>query len=187
MKLTTYTLLIIFLMLSGIYWCAIQFRTSVSTFVPGQGNEKTYNYPWPGILPDQKVLYKLKVLRNKVISKIIYSDVKRVEFDLLMADKTLYSAKLLMEKGNTELAKDTALKGENYFSILVSDYNNVSRQIPVWLDGKIDLAYLAHQILIQELFDKAPEKDKNVYKEIDYFSNVNYAFIQKIRNDRMLK
>lgn len=143
-----------------------------------------YQFPWPGILPDHP-LYKLKVLRNKIIAKIIYSPAKRVEFDLLMADKTLYASKLLLDKGQGELAKETALKGENYFSILVEDYARAkqkSEKIPWQLRAHIDRAYEAHQQLISYLRQKSAEADKKTYQDIDFFSDENYRVLQNLDN-----
>lgn len=143
-----------------------------------------YQFPWPGILPDHP-FYKLKVLRNKIIYNIIYSPVKRVEFDLLMADKMLYASKLLLDKGEGDLAKETALKGENYFSILVADYARVKQRNEI-ISGKlrtrIDQAYEAHQQLIDYLGQKAPEADKKTYQDIDFFSDENYRVLQNIDN-----
>lgn len=144
-----------------------------------------YQFPWPGILPDRIYLYKLKVLRNKIIANIIYSPVKRVEFDLLMADKTLYASKLLMDKGQGDLAKETALKGENYFSILVSDYARAKQRnevIPGQLRARIARAYEAHQHLIAYLEQKAPETDKKTYWDIDFFSDENYRVLENLQN-----
>ena len=152
---------------------------------PTYANNAEYQFPWPGILPDQVFLYKLKVLRNKVIQKILYSNVSRVEFDLLMADKTLYAAKLLMEKGNLPLARETAFKGENYFSTLVSDYAKVSKEVPKDLNDRIDRAFEAHQILILHFIEVAREEDKQSYKDIDYFSKINYQMILEIRENNI--
>lgn len=146
-----------------------------------------YQFPWPGMLPDHP-LYKLKVLRNKIIANIIYSPVKKVEFDLLMADKTLYAGKLLLEKGQGELAKETALKGENYFSILVADYARAKQRnevIPWQLRVRIVRAYEAHQQLIDYLGQKAPEADKKTYRDIDFFSDENYRVLQNLDNPQL--
>lgn len=147
-----------------------------------------YQFPWPGILPDHRYLYKLKVLRNKIIAKIIYNPVKRIEFDLLMADKTLYASKLLLNKGQGDLAKETALKGENYFSILVADYVRAKQKnqvIPGQLRTHIARAYHAHQRLIDYLEQKAPEADKKTYQDIDFFSDKNYRVLQKLENPQL--
>lgn len=145
-----------------------------------------YQFPWPGILPDHP-LYKLKVLRNKIIAKIIYSPVKRVEFDLLMADKTLYASKLLLDKGEGDLAKETALKGENYFSVLVADYARAKQKkevMPGQLRAHIARAYEAHQHLIDYLGQKAPKADKKTYRDIDFFSDENYRVLQNLDNPK---
>lgn len=144
--------------------------------------ESAYQFAWPGILPDHP-LYKVKVFRNKVIAKMLITPVKRVEFDLLMADKTLYAAKLLMDKQKFALAKDTALKGENYFSTLVSDYAKVSKEVPKDLNDRIDLAFEAHQVLIRHFIEVARDEDKQSYKDIDYFSKINYQMIVEIRKN----
>lgn len=146
----------------------------------------TYKFPWPGILPDNK-LYKLKVLRNKLIEKMIINPVDRVTFDLLMADKTIYASKLLFEKHEVSLAKETVLKGENYFSILVQDYNKAlleHKKIPRGLDKKIDLSIKAHQEIFKEIADKSNPEDKKTFEVVDNFSQINYQFIISLRHPK---
>lgn len=145
-----------------------------------------YSLQWPGILPDNR-LYKLKVLRNKIIAKIIINPVKRVEFDLLMADKTIYASKLLVDKGEISLAKDTALKGENYYSMLVQDYNKAllsHKQIPSWLDRKITLAAIKHQKVFKQLEDTVTGENKKTFQIVSKFSKINYDFIVGLRNPK---
>lgn len=143
-----------------------------------------YSLAWPGILPDNRLFYKLKVLRNKIIYKMIINPVKKVEFDLLMADKTIYASKLLFDKGEINLAKETVLKGENYYSILVQDYNRAllkGGRIPFSLDSKITLAVVKHQEVFKEMEDKVKEKDKETFQVVDNFSKINYQFIAGLR------
>lgn len=145
-----------------------------------------YPFPWPGILPDNK-LYKVKVLRNKIIGKIIIDPVKKVEFNLLMANKTIYASKLLMEKGKIDLSKETALKGENYYSMLVQDYNRAllaGRKIPPVLDKKITLAAIKHQEIFKELGEDANYEDKKTFQIVSKFSKINYEFIVGLRNPK---
>jgi len=145
-----------------------------------------YILAWPGILPDHP-LYKLKVLRNKIIYKIIIDPVKKVEFDLLMADKTIYASKLLVDKGETALAKDTALKGENYYSMLAQDYNHAllkGKKIPSLLDSKIILAAKKHQEIFKEMENVFSEEDKKTFRIVNNFSKINYDFIVELRNPR---
>lgn len=145
-----------------------------------------YELPWPGILPDNR-LYKLKVLRDKVIYRMILSPVKKVEFDLLMADKTIYASKLLVEKGELALARDTALKGENYYSMLVQDYNRAlleNKKISPALDQRITLAHFAHVRIFKELESKVSDGDKDVFQITAKFSEINYQFIVGLRNPK---
>lgn len=145
-----------------------------------------YSLAWPGILPDNK-LYKLKVLRNKIIYKMIIDPVRKVEFDLLMADKTIYASKLLVEKGEITLAKDTALKGENYYSILVQDYNHAllkGKKIPSSLDRRITLAVIKHREIFKEMEDVVSGEDKKTFQIVDNFSKINYDFIVGLRNPK---
>lgn len=159
----------------------------VFLLIPSYVFAKTdYTLPWPGILPDHP-LYKLKVLRNKIIAKMIIDPVKKIESDLLMADKTIYASKLLVDKGKIALAKDTALKGENFYSILVQDYNNAllkGKKIPSSLDWKITLAAIKHQEIFKELENKVNSDDKKTFQIVGNFSKINYDFIVGLRNPK---
>lgn len=149
-------------------------------------NADDYSFPWPGILPDNK-LYKLKVLRNKIIYKMIVDPVNRVRFDLLMADKTIYVSKLLVDKGEIALAKETVLKGENYYSMLVQDYNQVllrHEKIPADLDRKISIAVIKHQDVFADLENRVSREDKETFRIVNNFSKINYDFIVGLRNPK---
>lgn len=148
-----------------------------------------YSLAWPGILPDSK-LYKLKVLRNKIIEKMIINPVKKVEFDLLMADKTIYASKLLADKREIALATDAALKGENYYSTLVQDYNKAllkGEKIPSLLDHKITLAAVKHQEIFKEIENIVSSEDKKKFEAAENFSHINYEFIQGLRSPKKSK
>jgi len=156
--------------------------TFVSTGLLTRGAQATspgYVLAWPGILPDH-ALYPIKVFRNKLIAKMIYDPVKRIEFDLLMADKTLYASSLLLARGNTQLARETALKGENYFSILVTDYRLAlakKKPIPQALTRKITRAYLTHQRLIADLIASSP-RDPETFRQVQYFALTNFQALR---------
>lgn len=150
------------------------------------GKVVSYNLAWPGILPDSP-FYKVKVFRNKILEKMIISPVKKVEFDLLMADKTILASKLLLDKGEVSLAKETVLKGENYYSQLVQDYNKTllqGYQIPHDLDKKITLAAKKHQEVFKEMEDKVGHKDRETFQIVTKFSKINYEFIKGLRTPK---
>lgn len=185
---THYVLRIIFIIILvcvPFYFSGIQSSVAAQTKI---GNNRTVDYPlaWPGMLPDNK-LYKVKVLRNKIIEKMLINPVKKVEFDLLMADKTIYASKILVEKGNVVLAKETVLKGENYYSMLVQDYNKAlgeKKKIPEVLDKKITLAAVKHQQVFRELERKVEAKDKEIFQIVGKFSKINYQFIVGLRTPK---
>lgn len=155
-------------------------NTAAANVIKINSNENNYILAWPGILPDNTYLFKLKVLRNKLIPKLVIQSTKRLEFDLLMADKTLLAAKMLQDKGNYSLALETALKGENYFSVLAADYGKAIYQknvISSNFNKNIDAAYIQHQKLISYLITNAKTADLEIYKNIDYFSDINYQAI----------
>jgi len=179
------------IILTTCFMCVLSYFVSVQNVLANtrvSSNVRSIDYPlaWPGILPDNK-LYKLKVLRNKIIERIIINPVKKVEFDLLMADKTIYASQLLMKKGEIELSKETALKGENYYSILVQNYNKVlleEKRIPSALDRKITLAAQKHQEVFEKLEILAKGEDKKTFQVVSKFSKINYEFIVGLRNPK---
>src|SRR3989344_5053703 len=77
-----------------------------------------YNLAYPGMLPDSP-LYKLKVVRDKITEKLINDPAKKIEFYLLQTDKQILATSMLVDKNAINLAKETALKGENNYSKLV--------------------------------------------------------------------
>ncbi len=147
------------------------------------GKEVSYELAWPGMLPDHP-LYKVKVLRNKIIERMIISPVKKVEFDLLMADKTIYASKLLIDKGEISLAKETVLKGENYYSQLVQHYNKALLQgekIPQDLDRRIMVAVKKHQEVFKESKKNLNNEDRKSFEAAENFSYINATFIEGLR------
>jgi Domain of unknown function (DUF5667) len=74
----------------------------------------SYDLPWPGILPDNP-LYLLKVIRDNVVNLFITDPLKKADYDLLMSDKRLVSARMLVDKGEYQLAVTTLSKAGNYF------------------------------------------------------------------------
>lgn len=180
-KLILTDIILIFICLIVLFfslWINIKTLNSLNT----SGNN-SYVLAWPGMLPDNK-FYKIKVLRNKIIEKIIRDPLDKVTFDLLMADKTINASQILVNKGEISLAKDTALKGENYYSSLVQDYNKAllnGERIPVDLDRKITLAAVKHREVFLDLALKVNQEDKKSFLAAENFSVINYNFILGLR------
>jgi len=121
-----------------------------------------YSLPYPGILPDHP-LYFLKVLRDRILDILIQDPIKRIEFNLLMADKRLNMGIFLMEKGKPVLAETTVSKGEKYFLKVIEEIKkakDLGREVDQQLLAKLKTASFKHEEVILELLEKAPDEQK---------------------------
>lgn len=121
-----------------------------------------YDLPYPGLLPDNP-LYLLKAFRDKIISFLIASPVKKAEFNLLNADKRLVAGSALIDKNKVELGVTTISKSNNYLHDSISNLeqakqsgNEVSS-----LSTKIQLATLKHEEIIKALQKKVDSPHKS--------------------------
>lgn len=141
-----------------------------------------YNLPYPGMLPDSP-FYKLKVLRDKIMLVLIQDPMKKVEYHLLLADKRIQMAKILVNKGKTELAKETALKGENEYTLLVFLFKDVQKKPNKALFDKLELAALKHQEVLRGITTKLKGEDKKNFETVIEFSKRNADELSTIYND----
>lgn len=140
-----------------------------------------YDLPYPGILPDHP-LYKLKVLRDKIITFLINDPTKKAQYHLLLADKRLVMARMLVDIDKIELAKETALKGENEYTLLVFMYKDINKRPNKQLFDKLENAALKHQEILNEIIAKVNEKDKKIFETVVHFSQVNADELKTIYN-----
>ena len=138
-----------------------------------------YDLPYPGMLPDHP-LYKLKVLRDKVVLLFIQDPIKKAEYHLLLADKRIHMAKLLIDKGDIELAKETALKGENEITNLVNLLKDKREKPTNDLFNRVEKASIKHQKVLDGIAKKVGEKDRDTFDTVIYFSNVNLEELRKV-------
>lgn len=88
--------------------------------VMGAEESDQYQLPYPGLLPDSP-FYFLKTTRDRVVSFLISDPLKRVEFNLLQADKRLAAGMALIKKKKDALGESTIAKGENYFELALEN------------------------------------------------------------------
>ena len=154
--------------------------------VATQSGTVDYALAWPGMLPDHP-LYKLKVLRDKVVFMLVKNPVKRLEYYLFLADKGMYATKLLVDKGNIPLAKETAYKAEHNYTQLVTEYKWMywyAKPIPSDLDQKIQIAGLKHQQVLTDIINEVPnQEDKNSFSQVAGFSRANLAELMSLTLD----
>lgn len=131
-----------------------------------------YDLAYPGMLPDHP-LYKLKVLRDKITTFLIQDPMKKAEYHLLLADKRIHMSKILVEKGKIELAKETALKGENEYTLLVFMFKDVGKKPSKTFFDTLQAAALKHQEILNEIVARVGEKDKKTFETVIQFSKRN--------------
>ncbi len=78
-----------------------------------------YYLPYPGMLPDSP-LYKIKALRDKVQLMMTFDEVRKVDRELLFANKRIGAALALVEGGKVSLGVSTATKAEKYLESAVN-------------------------------------------------------------------
>ena len=86
--------------LIALFWVAtlLLFIHPGRTFALDNQPKPAYQLTSAGILPDHP-LYKLKLLRDKMILKYLCDPLKIIDFYLKQTDKGILAAKLLVEKG----------------------------------------------------------------------------------------
>jgi hypothetical protein len=120
-------------------------QSSFSQNATTSGSIKHVNYslPYPGILPDSP-LYFLKAIRDNLISAFVSDPFKKVEYNLLMADKRLASAKYLIDYKKYDLAITTLSKSGNYFDKAIQQATVLKKQGKD-VDGLLDKLITASQ------------------------------------------
>lgn len=89
-------------------------------------------------------------------------------------------AKILADKGNVELAKETALKGENEITLLVFLFKDERRKPTKELFNRVEKASFKHQEVLNGIAKKVEEKDRKTFETVVYFSTVNLEELRKI-------
>src|SRR3989338_2358404 len=154
-----------------------QTPTSIPTPTPIK-----YNLPYPGMLPDNP-LYKLKVLRDKATLFLMRNPNRKAEYHILLADKRIQMAKILVERGKVDIAKETALKGENEITLLVFLLKDERKKPTKELFNRVEKASFKHQEVLNDIAKKVEKKDKKTFETVVYFSTVNLGELRKIYKD----
>ena len=142
-----------------------------------------YRLPYPGMLPDHP-LYKVKVLRDKIMLVLTQDPEKKVQYHLTLANKQLLMSKLLVDKGNIPLAKETALKGENQMTLMTFVFKNASRMpTPAFLN-EVKLATSKHQELLKEIIGKVSKDNAETFSTVLEFSQRNADQLQYLATDQ---
>lgn len=127
-----------------------------------------YTLPYPGILPDHP-LYFLKQIRDNILDFFIRDPLKRVEFNLLMADKRVNMGSFLVDKEKYQLAQEIVLEAEEYYTKAVEEFAKAEeqgREIRNELVEKLNIAAAKHRQVIANLEKSSPEEVKQGYQKV---------------------
>lgn len=125
-----------------------------------ESDEKRVDYEltWPGILPDH-FLYPIKMIRDRLWLWLTTEPLKKAELLLKFADKRIWSAQMLVEKGEVDLGISTATKAEKYLEKAIQQ-EEVARQkgteTRVFLEN-LSRATLKHEEVLLKVREKTEE------------------------------
>lgn len=145
-----------------------------------------YNLAYPGILSNHP-LYKLKILRDKITERLISDPSKKIDFYLLQTDKMILASSILVEKGEIEPAKETALKGENNYTLITYEFKNINKKPNQKIYNKLKMAAKKHQEILNIIIGKVKENDKETFKNVLYFSQINLKEIERLYKNKKLE
>ena len=136
-----------------------------------------YDLAFPGMLPDSP-LYKLKVLRDKIIASSIFAPLKKIEFYLMQTDKGILATAMLIDKNKVDLATETALKAENNFTLIAPQLYMLPKKPNKEFFKNLQTAGLKHQEVLMSLIARTPKEKQEVFKTVIEFSKRNLETIE---------
>ena|SRR3989338_3968217 len=140
-----------------------------------------YKLPHPGMLPDNP-LYKIKTLRDKIMVFFIRDPMDLAEKHIQLADRQLYEALKVAEKGNIPLAVHTAFKGEHQMTLATSQIRNIETIEELSeIKEKSLSASQKHRELLAGIADRAKD-DAEAAGQVEQIIQFSYQNDQSIRN-----
>lgn len=147
--------------------------------VPATTSAKVqYDLAYPGILPDSP-FYKLKVLRDRIEEALISDPKQKIQFYLLQTDKGILATAILIDKHEIALAKETALKAENNYSLITGQLSNLDRTSDLSILNKLETAALKHQEVLISIINRVPKKDQETFRTVLEFSKKNLQKVEE--------
>lgn len=142
-----------------------------------------YELAFPGILPDHP-LYKVKVLRDKIMTFITADPKKLADFYLLQTDKGILAAAILVDKNNLPLAQSTALKAEHNFTLLTQQLFRMAEKPDAAFYQKLKTAAAKHQEVLASLAKRTSGDVAKTFETVIDFSKQNIKTITDYQNKR---
>lgn len=123
-----------------------------------------YTLPYPGILPDHP-LYFLKKLRDQIMERLIADPVRKIEFYMLQADKSINTGLFLAAKQNETLAQESFVRGQKFYAQavqLAGEIKAQDKEVPPYLVERFTNAGAKYVEVLTEL--KATDLVESVKK-----------------------
>lgn len=172
---------------SILYIFVILFSLFISPLVQSSFAEEStqsaiikYDLAYPGMLPDNP-LYKLKVIRDRVTAALIADPYKKIDFYLLQTDKGILAGAMLVDKNKIKLAQETILKAENNYTLLTQQLYRFIEKPDSSYFNKLKTAALKHQEVLNSLVKRVPSNERQIFKNVIYFSQENLKTIEDYR------
>lgn len=142
-----------------------------------------YDLAFPGMLPDSP-LYKLKVLRDKIIAASIFNPSKKIDFYVLQTDKGILAAAMLIDKNKIDLAQETALKAENNFTLISTQLYILPKKPNKDFFKRLETAGLKHQEVLRSIIARVPQDKQKIFETVIEFSQRNLQTIEEYRTEQ---
>lgn len=141
-----------------------------------------YYLPYPGILPDNKLLYPIKMIRDRILLFLTFDPVQKTERLLLFADKRLNASKALIEGGKVDLGVSTLTKAEKYLERAIAQAEKaktVGKETTA-LYEKLAKATLKHQEVLNELSVRLPDQAKPAIEDALRYSRQGFEAVTRV-------
>lgn len=138
-----------------------------------------YTLAYPGMLPDNP-LYKIKLLRDKLVLKLTLDPQKKANLLLLTADKEYAMVPLLVKKHEVALAEKTAFKAEDRMTQLTFVYKKTQTPLSDSMYKKLNNAALKHQEVLDAVMKTVGKQDANIFQQVQDFSLTNQSEFQRL-------
>lgn len=153
---------------------------------PAAEKEVEYDLTWggrifPGILPDH-FLYPLKMIRDRIWLFLTTGPLKKAELLLIFADKRIWAAQMLVDKGKADLAVSTATKAEKYLERAVAQEaraREAGKDTTVFLE-RLSQATLKHEQMLLGIGEGVPDQAKEVIENTLEYPRRGYEQVMEV-------
>ncbi len=145
-----------------------------------------YQFPYPGKVMPDNILWNLKAGRDKLWYLITFNHSKKADIALLFSDKRLLLSKSLFQNKKPDIALSTLTKGEKYLEIAETEEGLArakGEDTSIFLT-KLATSSLKHREMIEEMLVIAPEDAKPEMIKIEDYAKNTYKAARDALNSK---